>query len=104
MCFYISNLGKNKKSRKSETLLFSFYWKPYVLIIFPLGVWIANKTNLQFYTGNYKQINWLLDEFIDQEVTLEVAFCDWNNKSVYRLVLLAIHTPNGKIINTYGFQ
>ncbi len=61
-------------------------------------------TNLQFYTGNYKQINWLLDEFIGQEVTLEVAFCDWNNKSVYRLVLLAIHTPNGKIVNTYGFQ
>ena len=46
----------------------------------------------------------MLKEYDGQEVTVEVALCDWNNK-VYRLCLLSITGQDGvQKINTYNYN
>lgn len=60
---------------------------------------------IQFYGGSGTQFNWLLDEYLDQEITVEIVMCDWSNKSdSYRFTIVAIHTADGKVINTYSLK
>ena len=59
-------------------------------------------SSLLLYSGGASQYSFL-DEFVDQEVTLEVAICDWNSKGNKGCVL-AVYTEDGKVINSLNFQ
>lgn len=54
-----------------------------------------------FYSNDGEtQYGYLLNNFIDQEITVELALCNWNSKSANRVCAIAIITEEGKIINT----
>lgn len=56
------------------------------------------------YCSSAKQYNWL-KEFDGQEVTLEVALCNWNNKTYYVGCVLAVRNEDGtKICNELNFS
>ena len=54
-------------------------------------------STLTLYSGSTAQYSWL-EQFIDQEVTIQVATCNWNNKNYWRGCVLAVTTAEG---NTY---
>ena len=55
------------------------------------------------YCSSAKQYNWLKD-FDGQEITVEIAPCNWNDKKDnYRGCVLAVVTEDGKIYNTLNF-
>ena len=57
-----------------------------------------------FYCSNANSQYKMLKEYDGQEVTVEVALCDWNNKG-YRLCLLSITGQDGvQKINTYNYN
>lgn len=60
-------------------------------------------TKVSLYCANANQYNWL-KEFAGTEVTLEIAPCNWNNKTYYRGCVLAVYTDNGKVVNNLNFQ
>ncbi len=60
-------------------------------------------TELTLYCSGAGQYAFL-KEFAGQEVTLEVAPCNWNEKNYYTGCVLAVRTNNGKIINTLNFK
>ncbi len=62
----------------------------------------ANGTQLRLYCSNASQYNWL-KAFAGQEVTVEVAACNWNDKSYYTGCVLAVVTEDGKICNELNF-
>ncbi len=45
-----------------------------------------------------------LNQFIGQEVTLEVAACNWNNKTYYAGCVLSVITEDGKVVNSLNFD
>ena len=49
--------------------------------------------------GQYK----FLEQFAGQEVTLEVAACNWNSKTYWRGCVLAVRTADGKVVNELNF-
>lgn len=61
------------------------------------------KNNIQFYAANGNQYS-MLDNYLDEDVTIEFVFTDWNNKSSYRICLISIITDEGKVINDYNFK
>ncbi len=72
----------------------------------------AYYTNIDLYSGDTKvslycssanQYNWL-KQFAGQEVTIEIAPCNWNDKTYYRGCVLAVYTENGKVLNTLNFD
>lgn len=60
-------------------------------------------TKVSLYCSSANQYNWL-KEFAGTEVTLEIAPCNWNNKTYYRGCVLAVYTENGKVVNNLNFQ
>ena len=57
-----------------------------------------------FYCSNANSQYKMLKEYDGQEVTVEVALCDWNNKG-YGLCLLSITGQDGvQKINTYNYN
>ena len=59
---------------------------------------------LRLYCSNAKQYNWL-KEYAGQEVTVEVAACNWNSKDYYTGCALAVRNADGtKILNTLNFD
>lgn len=60
-------------------------------------------TKVSLYCSSANQYNWL-KEFAGTEVTLEIAPCNWNNKTYYRGCVLAVYTDNGKVVNNLNFQ
>ena len=68
------------------------------------GIDDTEENKIQIYAGSGDQLSWLLDDYLGKEVTVELVMCDWSNKSdSYRFSIIAIHTEDGKIINTYSF-
>ncbi len=63
----------------------------------------ANGTKLSLYCSGKHQYSDLLESFVGQEVTLEVAPCDWNSKNYYAFCVLAVRTPDGKVVNQLNF-
>jgi hypothetical protein len=61
-----------------------------------------NGTQLRLYCSSAKQYNWL-KEFAGQEVTVEVAACNWNDKNYYTGCVLAVITEDGKVYNELNF-
>lgn len=66
--------------------------------------------SIQDKDGNYfsfycngQQYSWL-NEFNGKEVTIEVAACNWNNKTYWRGCVLAVYTENGKVLNSLNFK
>ncbi len=59
-------------------------------------------TQLTLYCSSGKQYNFL-KEFAGQEVTLEIAPCNWNNKTYYAGCVLAVITEDGKVLNELNF-
>jgi hypothetical protein len=56
------------------------------------------------YQGSSAQYDWLL-AYQGQEVTLEVAVCNWNNKKYWRGCVLAVRLEDGtKVYNTLNFD
>ena len=59
---------------------------------------------ISFYHGSPSQYSFL-SEYSGQEVTLEVAPCNWNSKTYWRACAIAIRLPDGsKIVNQLNFN
>ncbi len=63
----------------------------------------ANGTSLRLYCSSANQYNWL-KAFAGQEVTVEVAACNWNDKTYYTGCVLSVITENGKVFNELNFS
>ena len=63
----------------------------------------SGTTTVTLYCSGAKQYSFL-SQFFDKEVTLELAACNWNNKSFWAGCVLAVHTEDGKILNTLNFD
>ncbi|MBO5757429.1 MAG: hypothetical protein J6S28_07010, partial [Clostridia bacterium] len=63
----------------------------------------ANGTKLRLYCSSANQYNWL-KAYAGQEVTVEVAACNWNDKTYYTGCVLAVITEQGKVFNTLNFS
>ena len=57
--------------------------------------------SMTVYCSNSGQYEWLM-AFKGQEITVEVAICNWNSKG-YKISVLAAYTDEGKLLNTYHF-
>ena len=67
------------------------------------GLTDGTKT-LTLYSGSTVQYSWL-EQFIGQEVTVQVAVCNWNNKNYWRGCVLAVTDAEGNIhYNTLNFN
>ena len=64
---------------------------------------VDGDTTLQLYCSGGAQYSWL-QQFADQEITLEIALCNWNDKKAWKGCILAVHTEDGKVINTLNFD
>ncbi len=60
-------------------------------------------TKLSLYCSGAGQYSFL-KQFAGQEVTLEIAPCNWNNKNYYVGCVLAVRTEDGKVINALNFN
>jgi hypothetical protein len=59
-------------------------------------------TKLRLYCSNAGQYSWL-KAFAGQEVTVEIAPCNWNDKNYYTGCVLAVITEDGKVLNELNF-
>ena len=65
---------------------------------------VSDGTTLSLYCSSAAQYNWL-KAFAGQEVTLEIAPCNWNDKTHYKGCVLAVVNEDGtKILNEVNFQ
>lgn len=60
-------------------------------------------TSVSLYCSSASQYSWL-KAYAGQEVTIEIAPCNWNNKSYYAGCVLAVYTDSGKVLNTSNFS
>ncbi len=60
-------------------------------------------TSLALYCSSAKQYAFL-SAFAGQEVTLEIAPCNWNDKSFYAGCVLAVYADGSKILNELNFK
>ena len=60
-------------------------------------------TSVTLYCSGAGQYEWL-QAFKDQEVTLELAPCNWNDKGFWVGCVLAVRTEDGKVLNTLNFD
>ena len=58
---------------------------------------------VSLYCSSANQYKWL-KQFAGQEITIEMAACNWNNKTYYVGCVLAVITEDGKIINELNFS
>ena len=59
--------------------------------------------NITLYCSSAKQYSFL-KQFAGQEVTLELAACNWNNKTFWAGCVLSVLTEDGKVINSLNFD
>ena len=62
----------------------------------------SGSTTVSLYCSSAEQYTWL-KQFANQEVTMELAACNWN-ANFYKGCVLAVYTENGKILNELNFQ
>lgn len=64
----------------------------------------SGDTQITLYSSSAKQYNWLKD-YVGQEITVELAACNWNDKTFYAGCVLAVINADGsRTINTLNFQ
>ena len=59
--------------------------------------------SVSLYCSSANQYGFL-KQFAGQEITIEMAACNWNNKSYYTGCVLSVITEDGKILNTLNFD
>ena len=59
-------------------------------------------SDMLIYSSNGAGLGWL-DEFIGEEITLELTICNWNGKG-NRIAIISVVTDDGKIINNNNFD
>ena len=64
---------------------------------------VSGNTKITLYCSGAGQYSWLT-AFAGQEVTLELAPCNWNDKGFWAACALAAYTEDGKILNTLNFD
>jgi len=61
-------------------------------------------TSIRLYCSSASQYNWL-KAYAGQEITVEIAPCNWNSKTYYTGCVLAVVNADGsKVLNTLNFQ
>ena len=61
-------------------------------------------TNVRLYCSSASQYNWL-KAFAGQEVTVEIAPCNWNSKNYYTGCVLSVLNADGtRTLNTLNFE
>ena len=63
----------------------------------------GNGTSVSLYCSGAGQYSFL-KQFAGQEVTVEIAPCNWNSKKYYAGCVLAVYTDGGKVLNEFNFQ
>lgn len=63
----------------------------------------ANGNKVTLYCSSGKQYGFL-KQFAGQEVTIELAACNWNNKTFWAGCVLSVITEDGKLINSLNFD
>ena len=63
----------------------------------------SGDASFSLYHGNAKQYAFL-EQFSGQEITLEIAACNWNSKTYWRGCVLSVITEDGKVYNTLNFD
>ena len=63
----------------------------------------ANGNKITLYCSSGKQYGFL-KQFAGQEVTVEIAACNWNNKTFWAGCVLSVITEDGKVINSLNFD
>jgi hypothetical protein len=63
----------------------------------------AGVDKITLYCSSAKQYGFL-KQFAGQEVTIELAACNWNNKTFWAGCVLSVITEDGKIINSLNFH
>jgi hypothetical protein len=64
----------------------------------------SGSTSVNLYCSSANQYNWL-KAYAGQEVTLELAPCNWNSKNYYAGCVLAVVLEDGtKVYNTLNFD
>lgn len=63
----------------------------------------SGDTQVRLYCSSANQYSWL-KAFADQEVTVEIAACNWNSKAYYAGCVLAVRTADGKLLNELNFS
>ena len=63
---------------------------------------VDGSTSVSLYCSGAGQYSWL-KAYAGQEVTLELAPCNWNGKNYYAGCVLAVHTADGKVVNELNF-
>ena len=65
---------------------------------------VSGNSKLDLYCSSANQYNWL-KAYAGQEVTMEIAACNWNDKTYYRGCVLAVVLEDGtKVYNTLNFD
>ncbi len=65
---------------------------------------VDGDTTFSLYCSSAGQYSWL-KQFANQEVEMEIAVCNWNEKSYYTGCVIAVRNADGsKIINTLNFS
>ena len=64
----------------------------------------TSNTYISLYCSGAGQYDPLLKQFVGQTVTLEIAPCNWNNKTYWRGCVLAVRTEDGKVYNQLNFD
>ena len=64
---------------------------------------VSGDTKITLYCSSANEYSWLT-AFAGQEVTLEIAACNWNDKNFWAGCALAVYTEDGKILNTLNFD
>ena len=65
---------------------------------------VSGSTSISVYCSGAGQYSWL-KQFDGQEVTVELAPCNWNTKSYYASCVLAVVLEDGtKVYNDYNFK
>ena len=63
---------------------------------------VSGSDKISLYCSGAGQYSFL-QQFAGQEVTLEVAACNWNSKTYWRGCVLAVRTADGKVVNELNF-
>lgn len=64
----------------------------------------AGSTTISLYMSGAGQYSWM-EDYYGQEVTLEIAPCNWNDKTYWAGCVLAIRNEDGsKVMNTWVFD
>lgn len=64
---------------------------------------VSGNTSVTLYCSSAAQYSFL-EQFVDQTVTVEIAPCNWNNKSEYKGCILSVITSGGQVINSLNFN